>query len=1303
MGIGFIQLITVGNEFNIFNKEPNITFFKIYYRRHTNFFINNYEINGNNLINNNLLKYKIPKNGDLLSTTYLKVIFEEHYVELFQQYDNLYSTLNTDILSFYDSYSVRTDLYNIDEITNINIIKLKLYDGEFNYFNILCTNIKNEYNLVTILKSKKNIYLEIDYQKIFYNINMFYLFYGFILNISPDNFFNDNLIIYILNEINYELVDYLIIDITNLNLSYKIKFVYDELNKYIFLFNTILKNNIIDKNILNVRIDKYALYISITYTNKTNNLYIINLLFNYIFSNIKTVTVEIINNKIKPKYLYIDNNVNEKLKNLFFNINSNYYTYYDFIVDNDSINLKIYSLKDSTFFGNYTPLYFNDSIIYNETSLISTLNLYAYKLPINFYIKLILTLICNNDISIQEYLKLINGINYQYTNYLNKYTHDAISFNNKILNLIIDPKVLILSKNTFRKILYQNNIKNNYSLTNQITPFTNRIISQFQNVVLDYYTYYDIIFKFSNRYNQTFNLNNELLLQTILLTKLDYSNVNNSNLLKTYLRNYIYNNNLFNFVLTEQESSNIDSIIFNKFTNDYSNYNSVIVDNLIFNYLTSSISSSINIILNIFNQKSSNIYSKNGKLTNIFYDSALDTIIFPFSSGIYIKTNSIIDKCPTKQQLNLVIASFTTIFNISEEQYYNNIFVNIQKKLLFDFNFYNTNYNNTINFGLNNLLNNTIIGTKFYNIVNKYYEATTNNQNLYDIDYIQNFMNSLIEINFISIYSNNLTYNINDFVLYNLFIYCDNELYNGAFSNYIFYLKNCNADPIKTNFITQTNYLKFTFLVNSPIYRIYYLFTYLGYLTIDPQLENTLPSDLANLRDITLLFILIFIKFFNNINPDIIQFFEQKLNYINVNNIQNINYRLNNNFLCFDSLDLFNDTYFQYLLSLNNENIYIYLFISFFFKKDVGNLNIFNLFSSNNQSINVDNINNFINKYKYNYDDSIIIVFLATLEINKNLFVYYDDIYQLVNLFFDKSGFYYNDIVAIITKIFNQSNLVNIYNKNTVIPVDYVNLLNYSFYYNCYYTINTLGIIFDNTTENNMNTINGTYNLILEYNSNSINTNFYNKKSIDVKQYINFLNNDNIITSFKFIESLFNDILLSYNTVIVEYYDNLITSIIKYIKQNIIYFMNYNIDEIIFKQCYNKLLVYLYNFNQSNNSNITLLINYPFTKNNFITYNIITIDLLYLSFIEQCLNIDIQNYLQNSSVYNNFNNYIVTKYSYNIYIQCLEDFIIFTNNSGTLITLNYSSLILDNLINFSYNEKSYNYLNKLDKYLFFVY
>ena len=94
MGSGYIQLIAVGSEINIFNYNPNISFFKIYYRRHTNFYINNMEINGNNIqytnlprLTNNSISIDVPKNGDLFSKSYLNLTVDEHYFELFKYND----------------------------------------------------------------------------------------------------------------------------------------------------------------------------------------------------------------------------------------------------------------------------------------------------------------------------------------------------------------------------------------------------------------------------------------------------------------------------------------------------------------------------------------------------------------------------------------------------------------------------------------------------------------------------------------------------------------------------------------------------------------------------------------------------------------------------------------------------------------------------------------------------------------------------------------------------------------------------------------------------------------------------------------------------------------------------------------------------------------------------------------------------------------------------------------------------------------------------------------------------------------
>ena len=74
MPSGFIQLLAKGNESEFLNDNPHISFFKCYYRRHTPFFINNQEIYSNfETKNKSLLSFPIPKSGDMLSKSYLKI------------------------------------------------------------------------------------------------------------------------------------------------------------------------------------------------------------------------------------------------------------------------------------------------------------------------------------------------------------------------------------------------------------------------------------------------------------------------------------------------------------------------------------------------------------------------------------------------------------------------------------------------------------------------------------------------------------------------------------------------------------------------------------------------------------------------------------------------------------------------------------------------------------------------------------------------------------------------------------------------------------------------------------------------------------------------------------------------------------------------------------------------------------------------------------------------------------------------------------------------------------------------------
>lgn len=168
MGSGYIQLFAVGSEYNIFNYNPNISFFKIYFRRHTNFFINNMDINGNNIkkfgVNSsnleNKISFSIPKNGDLMGKTYLDLTIDNHYFELFKYNQDLCSTLNINLLQVYDNYYIKTNNYSSNDIVRISIVKINFYYPQNIIKNnpdisICSSHIINEPELLEYIKSQR--------------------------------------------------------------------------------------------------------------------------------------------------------------------------------------------------------------------------------------------------------------------------------------------------------------------------------------------------------------------------------------------------------------------------------------------------------------------------------------------------------------------------------------------------------------------------------------------------------------------------------------------------------------------------------------------------------------------------------------------------------------------------------------------------------------------------------------------------------------------------------------------------------------------------------------------------------------------------------------------------------------------------------------------------------------------------------------------------------------------------------------------------------------------------------------------
>jgi hypothetical protein len=95
----------------------------------------------------------------------------------------------------------------------------------------------------------------------------------------------------------------------------------------------------------------------------------------------------------------------------------------------------------------------------------------------------------------------------------------------------------------------------------------------------------------------------------------------------------------------------------------------------------------------------------------------------------------------------------------------------------------------------------------------------------------------------------------------------DNDLYNNTFGSYNFTkYSNCNSFHIQYKSIKiELNYLKFLFSINSPLYRIYFLFIFIKiydrfkfYKFFDNNnIYNNEQSDINVLRDLLLSFYLI--------------------------------------------------------------------------------------------------------------------------------------------------------------------------------------------------------------------------------------------------------------------------------------------------------------------------------------------------------------------------------------------------------------------------------------------------------------
>ena len=1322
---GILQLLTAGTETEYLNNVPHISFFKCYFRRHTNFFINNVEIFSNYYENSNVNTFLIPKSGDLLSKSYLKFNFDENYIEILQNYETVVSTLTYDITTFFDSYNILINQFNKNDITDIQNIKFIISFNNVNYLSLMSTYIINNLSLIYAIKFNKDVVLQLNESKIMYNINQPYSFYGFNYYVNYSSLYNTidekyNILNLLTNAIDYQNLRYFRLDLLNLNMAFK--FTFENVYKYQNLFNLCIKN--IDMTCSNnkIKINQYDIYISLNF-NLNNYSSIQNLIdivdfikksFNdysnakarYYTNKIKYNDVIIkqnemmsfINNMFGKKYASIYNNFlngnanidnNIQSKQSTYIIESSYFFYNIIFPELENVNVKIdypisyissktiemdiFNLRDNIFLGNLDTNDFDGSLINNETNIINQSNISNSKsLSLDLYNKILVNLFCikSHDNTIQNFLSIVNSqikiINHFYTNY-----NDNIDkFNNIILDAIIHNNILFLNSSSIKSIIFQNTSFNyNYSMA---TQFIKKQIANYENSIINNYIFNNI-FKNINSNNYCFFNMKNLLIQTIILSNyvnLNFVDIPSINFFYAQLLNYNNNNNVFEYTMYNYfpgYDSNDTKNLFNLLNDIYTNLENFLYYTI---YLIKVIINSNKTIYTIYNKNSNAIYDVNGLTKQSISKNTLNDIIFPLTSSFLFFTNNLIDNLNYENSYNMY-------YNINKTKYLQNI-----KKAMYQI--YSQQFEN-YNFNLNNKIKNFDEICDFFNnlyvdeVISNYYDKNKNYLMTPNYNNINDFIKTINNNNSFLIYnSSDIDYKI----LFSLFKIADTTLFNNSFSNYEISYPQTNTFYFTNN--VNNNYLKFIFLPNSPYYRLYYLYNFLASMTNDVKLLSEMPKDLIILRDFTLLILISLINFYNNLTINI----PSKYNSYNFNTdiFFTFNVFLNNHFMCYDNINILFNQQIKEIFNNTGMSKNLFIYAPFYFL--INNV----LISKNNDASQSNNgfnttylLSNLYNSIKMNFDDYVTYVFLISIIFNKQYFINVDDTIDFVKLFLNKNDLKFDICINALKKIIVSKNQYN--NDNNIYNFEQFQIN--QFYNNCYYTAFSIGVMFDNVNKLIIKTINDLYaipNKLIDINMFSL---FYSNTTFDIKQYQNILSSNQLSNGFEYFKKLLFDIDINLGTSALIFYENFSNGIFKYIYDNFSYIINYVISDYVFDH-----ILAIFNnsmslYNSKNNTNINLyyfldnIYNLKFNDNNFQTKNIIIIYLLYYTFVFVCMRNDIKKYIDKYSSYSEqtFNRYVISMYSQNIYLKTLEEIITLINGSTEKIIFNYSTIYIQNIAN----------------------
>jgi hypothetical protein len=800
--------------YELYNNDYNFSnvLYKPFFRNIKNtlyFNVNNINID-NSLINTINFKlifyetfiYKLTQSNIILNLNYIQCnINLNNYINynyyIFQKY-NYFNISNVKIINVTSNYNIRNSYYNNFNYHNFNsnnnIVTINpnfrniLYNLNFivyldNYISNINTYYSNtitftiiENKIPNILNNKSNIYITLEKEIIYYNLNNYYIEYPFYDKLI----YTCNIICNITNNYLHNFYNYFNINTSNLiinsdfrNINYTINIISTDI--YFKNSNINLNFNIIELPILNFKNNNI---ISITLSNNSYKFYYSNLFQkNELLENCNFI-FDLKNTNLNHNFKINSYNYNY---NYFYNSNNEYLIIYP------EYRNSIYNITFEVYLNNFDKNYHKHDItfIITENKIPNIININNS----NIY----------NNLSNQQIIINLNQyFIYEYLYKLQYYYNINFTFNHTQLNYCnLNLDFYIFNSNLYINTDYRNITYNIQIFSFENNKYTNNIINSnliFKITELPPFILTHKTLIFSNLSNQeiNINLNNYIInytncnLNNIIYTP-NFRNLKVTSNYNLFFNNYNYYTESIKIIYNEISSFTLINNISNIFITNLSNINKIINLN---NYINNNTLNNIN-ISNINNNNFDKYsYSNNYLILKPLYRG------YTYDLDFYIYINNY------KNQSKNIKFTITELNINIQLNTYSNIYINIYDSFILCnlLNYYNYDFKEQLIFTYNIIPNNNNIN---YNI------NIQNNSNLI-INYHYNYNYTIIIISYDKIfnkYNSNLNFIVNEYIdnsifktitviddtyKFNLNI-IDNYIYNNY--NQIRFYKTWNGTP----------------------------------------------------------------------------------------------------------------------------------------------------------------------------------------------------------------------------------------------------------------------------------------------------------------------------------------------------------------------------------------------------------------------------------------------------------------------------------------------------------------------------